>query len=72
VIALLIARQPAGLLFVGVLIFSVVALFFATPLPWQRYYLLLDALWALAFGVGLSSVIHAVVKRFTTTRQPAG
>jgi len=65
VFALLMSRQPMGLLFVGVLAFDALALVIATPLPWQRYYLLLAAPLAIAAGVGIDAVREFAVKRFT-------
>jgi peptidoglycan/LPS O-acetylase OafA/YrhL len=49
-------KRPAGpaVLLVGAtLIFSVAAVFFLTPLAWQRYYLPLAALWAVYYGAAL-------------------
>jgi 4-amino-4-deoxy-L-arabinose transferase-like glycosyltransferase len=65
VVSLLLARQPMGLLFVGVLAFAVLSLFIATPLPWQRYYLLLAAPLAIAAGIGVDTLWEYTVKRFT-------
>src|SRR5258708_25039401 len=52
-------QRPHGhesLVYVAVLIFSILATFAIIPLPWQRYYLPLSALWAVYYALALVAV----------------
>jgi 4-amino-4-deoxy-L-arabinose transferase-like glycosyltransferase len=52
--AALLGRPRAEMLFFGaVLVGILVAVYVATPLPWQRYYLLLVAVWSVTMAIGL-------------------
>ncbi|MEP7287361.1 MAG: phospholipid carrier-dependent glycosyltransferase [Chloroflexota bacterium] len=55
VIALLWVRKPPQILFLGTLILTVGQVFVLTPLPWQRYYLLLAAPWSVTLGIGVTA-----------------
>jgi 4-amino-4-deoxy-L-arabinose transferase-like glycosyltransferase len=48
-------RSPGLVLLAGVSLFTVFAVFFLTPLPWQRYYLPLAAPVAVLCGLGVMS-----------------
>ncbi len=48
-------------IFAAVLLFTAAALFILNPLPWQRYYLPLAALWAITLGLGVRACWHAIL-----------
>jgi 4-amino-4-deoxy-L-arabinose transferase-like glycosyltransferase len=54
IVALLLNRRAENLFFIGALLGIMLAVFVATPLPWQRYYLLLVAPWAVTIGMGVN------------------
>ncbi len=54
--ALSYRRRTNEMLFIAISIFAALALLVATPLPWQRYYLLLAPSWAILLGIGVETV----------------
>lgn len=68
VVALLLGRRQEHLLFAGTLLGTLAAVFIGTPLPWQRYYLLLVALWSITVGMGLYLCWQVAVRRRLMTR----
>ncbi|HVO41873.1 MAG TPA: hypothetical protein VMT34_04585, partial [Aggregatilineales bacterium] len=55
-IALFRRHTSKDILFAGISMFAALALLLATPLPWQRYYLLLAASWAVVLGIGADTL----------------
>jgi hypothetical protein len=61
-VAALLFRPRAEMLFFGmVLVGILVAVYVATPLPWQRYYLLLVAVWSITIAIGLKFAWQLIV-----------
>lgn len=68
IVALLMNRRQENLFFAGALLGILLAVFVATPLPWQRYYLLLVAPWAVTIGMGINLIWQFVMRRLHTPR----
>ncbi|MEP7286985.1 MAG: glycosyltransferase family 39 protein [Chloroflexota bacterium] len=56
-------RKPQNMVvFLSVFLFSLFAIFWLTPVAWQRYYLPLAALWAIAYGLSLNAAGQVVLR----------